>query len=137
MRLIAVVLGAPSPRLRNDGAQKLLEYGFTNFETRKLYSAGQELDNARVWGGELEFAGLGLTEDIYVTIPRGAYSRLAAKMDVVAQLAAPLVRGTAVGEVKISFAGDELVKSPLVVLTSVMDGGVWARMRDELQLLWE
>jgi serine-type D-Ala-D-Ala carboxypeptidase (penicillin-binding protein 5/6) len=137
MRLIAVVLGAPSPRLRNDGAQKLLEYGFANFETRKLYSAGQELDNARVWGGELEYAGLGLTEDIYVTIPRGAYERLAASMDVMAQLAAPLVRGTPVGEVKISFAGDEVVKSPLVVLTSVMDGGVWARMRDELQLLWE
>jgi hypothetical protein len=47
------------------------------------------------------------------------------------------VRGTTVGEVKISLAGDELVKTPLVVLTSVMDGGVWARMRDELQLLWE
>jgi serine-type D-Ala-D-Ala carboxypeptidase (penicillin-binding protein 5/6) len=137
MRLIAVVLGAPSPRLRNDGAQKLLEYGFTNFETHKLYSAGQELDNARVWGGELEYAGLGLTEDIFVTIPRGAYPKLAASMDVVAELAAPLARGTPVGEVKISFGGAELIKSPLVVLTSVMDGGVWARMRDELQLLWE
>jgi D-alanyl-D-alanine carboxypeptidase (penicillin-binding protein 5/6) len=137
MRLIAVVLGAASPRLRNDGAQKLLEYGFANFETRKLYSAGQELDSARIWGGESEYAGLGLTEDIYVTIPRGAYSKLAASMDVMAELAAPLVRGTRVGEVKISYAGDELVKSPLVVLTSVMDGGVWARMRDELQLLWE
>ena len=137
MRLIAVVLGAPSARLRNDGAQKLLEYGFANFETHKLYSAGQELDNARVWGGELEFAGLGLTEDIYVTIPRGAYTKLAASMDVMAELAAPLVRGTAVGEVKVSYNGDELVKTPLVVLTSVMDGGVWARMRDELHLLWE
>jgi D-alanyl-D-alanine carboxypeptidase (penicillin-binding protein 5/6) len=137
MRLIAVVLGAPSARLRNDGAQKLLEYGFTNYETHKLYAAGQEIDNARVWGGELEYAGLGLTEDIYVTIPRGAYPKLAASMDVVAELAAPLARGTTVGEVKISFAGAELVKSPLVVLTSVMDGGVWARMRDELQLLWE
>jgi len=137
MRLIAVVLGAPSPRLRNDGAQKLLEYGFTNFETHKLYSAGQELDNARVWGGELEYAGLGLTEDIFVTIPRGAYPKLAASMDVVAELAAPLARGTPVGEVKISFGGAELIKSPLVVLTSIMDGGVWARMRDELQLLWE
>ena len=137
MRLIAVVLGAPSARMRNDGAQKLLEYGFANFETHKLYSAGQELDSARVWGGELEYAGLGLTEDIYVTIPRGAYTKLAASMDVVAQLAAPLARGTAVGEVKVSFAGNELVKSPLVVLKSVMDGGVWARMRDELQLLWE
>jgi len=137
MRLIAVVLGADTPRIRNDGAQKLLEYGFANFETHKLYSAGQELDNARVWGGELEYAGLGLTEDIYVTIPRGAYPKLAASMDVMAQLAAPLLRGTTVGEVKVSFGGVELVKSPLVVLTNVMDGGVWARMRDELQILWE
>ena len=137
MRLIAVVLGAPSPRQRNDGAQKMLEYGFANFETHKLYAAGQELDNARVWGGELEYAGLGITQDIYVTIPRGAYPKLAASMDVVAQLAAPLVRGTTVGEVKVSFDGALLVTSPLVVLNNVMDGGVWARMRDELQLLWE
>ena len=137
MRLIAVVLGAPSPRVRNDGAQKLLDYGFANFETHKLYSAGQELDNARVFGGEVEFARLGLTEDIYVTIPRGGYAKLAARMDVLAQLAAPLVRGTAVGEVNISFDGAPLVKTPVVVLANVLDGGVWARMRDELGLLWE
>ena len=137
MRLIAVVLGAPSPRVRNEGAQKLLEYGFANFETHKLYSAGQELDNARVWGGEVEFARLGITEDIYVTIPRGSYPKLAAKMDVLAQLAAPLVRGTAVGEVNISFDGATLVKTPVIVLANVLDGGVWARMRDELGLLWE
>ena len=137
MRLIAVVLGAPSPRVRNDGAQKLLEYGFANFETHKLYSAGQELDNARIWGGKVEFAGLGLTEDIYVTIPRGGYPKLAASMDVLAQLAAPLARGTQVGEVSISFDGAPLRRSPLVVLTNVLDGGVWARMRDELDLLWE
>jgi D-alanyl-D-alanine carboxypeptidase (penicillin-binding protein 5/6) len=90
-----------------------------------------------VWGGELEYTALGLTEDIYVTIPRGAYASLGAKMDVVAELAAPLVRGTQVGEVKISLAGVELVKSPLIVLTNVLDGGVWARMRDELSILWE
>ena len=58
-------------------------------------------------------------------------------MDVIAELAAPLVRGTEVGEVKISLAGAPLVKSPVVVLTNVLDGGVWARMRDELELLWE
>jgi D-alanyl-D-alanine carboxypeptidase (penicillin-binding protein 5/6) len=137
MRLFAVALGAPTPRARNDGAQKLLEYGFANFETHKLYSAGQELDAARVWGGELEYTPLGIAEDIYVTIPRGAYTKLAASMDVVAQLAAPLVRGTKVGEVKISFGDRQLVNRPLIVLTNVLDGGVWARMRDELSLLWE
>jgi D-alanyl-D-alanine carboxypeptidase (penicillin-binding protein 5/6) len=137
MRLIAVVMGAPTARSRNDGAQKLLEYGFANFETRKLYSAGQELDAARVFGGQSEYTPLGLAEDIYVTIPRGAERQLAATMDVIAELSAPLVRGTAVGEVKVSFAGEQLAASPLVVLANVMDGGVWARMRDELSFLWE
>ena len=137
MRLIAVVLGAPTARARNDGAQKLLEYGFANFETHKLYSAGQELDDARVRGGESQFAPLGIAEDIYVTIPRGSYPQLAASMDVLAELAAPILSGTPVGEVKISLAGAQLAKSPVIVLTSVTDGGVWARMRDELTTFWE
>jgi D-alanyl-D-alanine carboxypeptidase (penicillin-binding protein 5/6) len=72
-----------------------------------------------------------------VTIPRGAAAQLAASMDVIAQLSAPLVRGTPVGEVKVSFAGQELATSPVVVLANVLDGGVWARMRDELSFLWE
>jgi D-alanyl-D-alanine carboxypeptidase (penicillin-binding protein 5/6) len=137
MRLIAVVMGAPTARSRNDGGQKLLEYGFANFETRKLYSAGQELEAARVFGGDSEYTPLGLAEDVYVTIPRGAAAQLAASMDVIAQLSAPLVRGTAVGEVKVSLAGQQLATSPLIVLANVLDGGVWARMRDELSFLWE
>jgi D-alanyl-D-alanine carboxypeptidase (penicillin-binding protein 5/6) len=137
MRLIAVVMGAESARMRNDGAQKLLDYGFTNFETHKLYSAGEQLDAARVWGGELEYADLGLAEDLYVTIPRGGYAALAASMNLLAELAAPLPKGTRVGEVSVSLAGQPVARTPLVVLAPVADGGVWARMRDELSLLWE
>jgi D-alanyl-D-alanine carboxypeptidase (penicillin-binding protein 5/6) len=137
MRLIAVVMGAPSARSRNDGAQKLLNYGFANYETHRLYAAGEELEAARVWGGEREYAGLGPAEDLYVTIPRGAYAQLAASMDVLAELAAPLVRGTQVGEVKVSLAGQPVAKTPLVVLTNVLEGGVWVRMRDELSLFLE
>ena len=137
MRLITVVMGADTARQRNDGGQKLLEYGFANFETRKLYSAGQELEAARVFGGDSEFTPLGIAQDVYVTIPRGAATQLAASMNVIAQLSAPLVRGTAVGEVEVSFAGQPLATSPVVVLANVLDGGVWARMRDELSFLWE
>lgn len=137
MRLVAVVMGAPTARERNDGAKRLLDYGFANFETRKLYSAGQQLDAARVRGGELEYTALGLAEDLYVTIPRGAYAELAASMDVLAELAAPLVRGTAVGQVRVSLAGQPIATTPVVVLSNVIEGGVWARIRDELSLLLE
>lgn len=137
MRLIAVVMGAESARVRNDGAQQLLDYGFANYETHKLYSAGEPLDAARVRGGEIEYADLGLAEDLYVTIPRGAYTALAASMNQLAELAAPLPQGARVGEVSVSLAGKLVARTPLVVLAPVPDGGVWARMRDDLSFLWE
>ena len=82
-------------------------------------------------GGALEFTGLGVADDLYVTIPRGAYGQLAASMDVLAELAAPLVEGAEVGEVKVSLAGKPVASTPVVVLKSVVDGGMWARIRDE------
>ena len=82
MRLIAVVLGAQSPRLRNDGAKKLLDFGFANYETRKLYSAGQQIEAAPVTGGDAEFAGVGPAADIFVTIPRGGMCSIAGSRSV-------------------------------------------------------
>jgi D-alanyl-D-alanine carboxypeptidase (penicillin-binding protein 5/6) len=132
MRLIAVVMGAESPRVRTDGAQKLLDYGFGNFETHKLYAAGQSLDSPRVRGGDIEFAELGLEKDLYVTIPRGAFAALGATMNVLAELAAPLAAGARVGEVMVSFGDEPLTRTPLVVLSPIADGGAWARLRDSL-----
>jgi D-alanyl-D-alanine carboxypeptidase (penicillin-binding protein 5/6) len=133
MRLIAVVLGAQSPRLRNDGTKKLLDYGFANYETRKLYSAGQQLEAAAVIGGDAEFAGVGPAADIFVTIPRGGFSLLQASMDRLQDLAAPLAAGATVGSVNVSFGGHRLASAPLVVLTGVAEGGVWTRLRSALK----
>ncbi|MEO8465184.1 MAG: D-alanyl-D-alanine carboxypeptidase family protein [Gammaproteobacteria bacterium] len=133
MRLIAVVLGAQSPRQRNDGAKKLLDYGFANYETRKLYSAGQQIEAAPVIGGDAEFAGVGTAADIFVTIPRGGFSLLQASMDRLQDLAAPLVPGATVGSVNVSFGGHQLASAPLVVLTGVSEGGVWSRLKSALK----
>jgi len=133
MRLIAVVLGAQSPRQRNDGAKKLLDYGFANYETRKLYSAGQQIEAAPVIGGDAEFAGVGPAADIFVTIPRGGFALLQASMDRLQELAAPLAPGATVGSVSVSFDGRQLASAPLVVLTGVAEGGVWSRLKSALK----
>ena len=133
MRLIAVVLGAESPRKRNDGAKKLLDYGFANYETRKLYSAGQQIEAAPVIGGDAEFAGVGTAADIFVTIPRGGFALLQASMNRFQDLAAPLARGATVGSVNVSFGGHQLASAPLVVLTGVSEGGVWSRLKTALK----
>ena len=48
-----------------------------------------------------------------MTIPRGRYDALAAKMDVTATLVAPLAAGTPVGEVQVSLDG-----TPVSILTA-------------------
>jgi D-alanyl-D-alanine carboxypeptidase (penicillin-binding protein 5/6) len=132
MRLIAVVLGAPSARSRNDGAQRLLDFGFSNYETRKLYSAGQELEEAPVRGGALQYAAIGPATDLYVTLPRGSFEGIEERRARQDDLAAPLAAGASVGRLDLWFRGRQLATAPLVVLDEVVDGGVWARVRDGL-----
>lgn len=132
MRLIAVVLGATTSNARTAAAQKLLDYGFEHYETHKLYSAGQEISVARVWGGVPADAPLGLAHDLFVTIPRGLYPSLTASMSVPVELVAPLQTGAAVGEVNVRLDGQPLSNVPLVTLQQVVEGGVWAKLRDEL-----
>jgi D-alanyl-D-alanine carboxypeptidase (penicillin-binding protein 5/6) len=132
MRLIAVVLGATTSNARTAAAQKLLDYGFEHYETHRLYSAGQEISVARVWGGEPADAPLGLAHDLFVTIPRGLYPSLTASMSVPVELVAPLQAGAAVGEVNVRLDGQPLSNAPLVTLQQVVEGGVWAKLRDEL-----
>ena len=137
MRLIAVVLGAKTAKIRNDAAQALLQYGFANYETHRLYAAGEPVSAVRVVGGRSETMPLGLEHDLFVTIPRGSYAALAATMDLTAQLIAPLSEGTHVGEVKISFEGSPLASLPLVALKPVLESGLWTRVMSELGLLHE
>ncbi|HET8698583.1 MAG TPA: hypothetical protein VFO94_13905 [Gammaproteobacteria bacterium] len=134
MRLIAVVLGAKTPKARNDGAQKLLDYGFANYETHKLYAAGQQLGEAHVTGGSPESAVLGVARDLYVTIPRGSYDNLVASMDVGEALVAPVAQGTTVGAVDVSLGGEPLSHAALVTLKPVAEGGVWTKLVGTLGL---
>ena len=76
MRLVSVVMGSRSAEARANDSQALLNYGFRFFETHKLYSGGEEIVAARVWKGAAETVALGVTEDFYLTIPKGRYDSL-------------------------------------------------------------
>ena len=56
---------------------------------------------------------------------------------ITAQLTAPLLEGTRVGEMKVSFEGNPLTSLPLVVLKPVLEGGVWTKVVSGLGQLLE
>ena len=137
MRIIAVVLGTASDRARIDGSQSLLNYGFRFFETRLLYRAGEEITSARIWKSANETSSLGLLEDLYVTIPRGAYDSLELIQSVPAVITAPVAQGQPVARITVSLNGEQLVDQPLRALDDNPTGSFWQRTRDGISLWFE
>ena len=135
MRLVTVVMGTPSEKARADSSQALLNYGFRFFETHRLYTAGEALDRAKVWKGEQEVVPVGLSDDLFITIPRGNYDNLKAVMDMQGMMTAPIAAGSEIGSVTVSLDGRPVAEQTLVALTEVGQGSLWRRMTDSV-LLW-
>lgn len=138
MRLIAVVMGIDAPDHQQGGirraneSQALYSWGFRQFETHRLYDAGDVLTESRVWKGETERVPMGLTEDLYVTVPSGRYDALQARLELDAQLEAPVQEGEVYGEVQLILDGEMLMRRPLVALASVEPGGIFRRLWDSV-----
>ncbi|MCO6440320.1 MAG: D-alanyl-D-alanine carboxypeptidase [Nitrococcus mobilis] len=135
MRLISVVMGAGSEEARLSNTQALLNYGFRFFKTHRLYQAGQSLTKTRVWKGAVEMLPLGLSHDLFVTIPEQQYDNLKASMSVDNLLMAPVTRGEQHGKVKVELNGQTISSEPLVALEDVSEGSIWRRMTDEVLLM--
>ena len=137
MRIISVVMGTSSDKARSDGSQALINYGFRFFETRLLYKAGEEVTTARVWKSANETSRLGVLEDLYITVRRGAYDQLESTLDIPAIVEAPLSTGQPIAELRISLGDNEVLRTALRALDDNPTGSVWQRMRDGVSLWFE
>ena len=131
-RLISVVMGTASEKVREQETTRLLQYGFRYFSGQTVFAAGQPLpESAREgWFGESEMVELVPTESLYVTLPLGRESAIQATLDAPDTLNAPLEAGAVVGNVKIMLGERILAESPVAVAEAVPEGGFFKRMVD-------
>lgn len=134
-RLISVVLDSPKESARTAASKALLNYGFRFYETHRLYGAGEAITTTRVWKGSTETVGLGVQEDLFITVPRGRYEDLVAVMDLQEQLTAPLDTASSVGRLTISLDDETVVDQPMFPVQAVAEGNLWQRLSDQV-LLW-
>ncbi|SFN35963.1 D-alanyl-D-alanine carboxypeptidase family protein [Marinobacter pelagius] len=135
-RFIAVVMGTSSSQARAQEVQKMLNYGFRYYESERLFRSGQELMEARIWGGQADQVSVGLTEDVFVTIPRGSRNQLESTVDLDSVIKAPINVGDELGRVKVSLSGTVLVDEPVLALTEVPEGGLFKRLWDAIKLFF-
>jgi len=134
MRLISIILGAKSSKMRINESQKLLNYGFRFFETHKIYEAGQRLKDAKVWEGTKDLIGIGLMEPVYITIPRGQYNNLVIETETQPELRAPIAQGQELGTLKITLDGKVMEERPIFALSEVNEGSFFKKVMDQVKL---
>ncbi|MDO8414466.1 MAG: D-alanyl-D-alanine carboxypeptidase family protein [Gallionellaceae bacterium] len=136
-RLISVVLGAPSDNLRATESQKLLNYGFQNFEARRLYQKNQAVASIRLWKGTENKVPVGFRNDLLLTIPKGQMAQLKATMETQQPLFAPISGGQKISVLKLNLNGKPYAEFPLVALDAVPLANVFSRGWDSIRLLFQ
>ncbi len=135
-RLIAVIMGTPSDNARTQNSAALLNYGFRFFETHKLYDANTPISRTRVWQGKNKQVTLGISQPVFVTIPRGQYSKLTASMTLEHTVKAPITQGQPLGELQLSLGKQQIASYPVLALQTIPRGNLWRRMLDSVGLHW-
>jgi D-alanyl-D-alanine carboxypeptidase (penicillin-binding protein 5/6) len=134
VRLVSVVLGAPSEAQRDSDTLSLLDHGFGFYRRARVVRAGRELASA-----EAAFYGdrrIGLTtrRDATVTVRRG--ERVRTRIEAPDELEGPLERGARVGTVSVFRAGKRVRALPLVTAEPVPGAGAVRKLVDRLLRPW-
>jgi len=130
MRLISVIMGAPSDDIRTEDSIRLLTYGFRFFETHKLYDGGKTLTEARVWKGSQKQVALGFESDWYATLPAGQYKNIQPTIKLNDPITAPITKGHEYGMLNIMLNNQVIASKPLVALQDDPKGGVFRSISD-------
>lgn len=134
MRLLAVVLHAPSDSARAEDSQKLINYGFRFFETHKVYNAGQNISTVKVYKGKQDQLNIGMLSDYYITIPTGQYKKIKMITKVPSNLVAPIHKGDKVGEFVVQLDQKDLQTHPIYALENIEQAGIFGRIKDSIKL---
>jgi D-alanyl-D-alanine carboxypeptidase (penicillin-binding protein 5/6) len=136
MRLVSVVLGTASPKAREDASAALLGYGFSFYESRRLYSHGQAIGSAHVFKTGDPVA-VTVHEDAYATAPRGQLGLAKAQLYLNQRLIAPLTANTTVGHLRVSVGDTTIADLAVFPSADVPKGNIFRQLIDTIKLWFQ
>ncbi len=135
-RLISVVLGSASDNLRSSESQRLLNYGYQNFEIFYLYKKRQTISNVRLWKGTENTVKTGIREGLTITLPKGQRPLLKATIETQQPLLAPIDAGQQIGILKLTLNDQPYLEYPLVALETIPLVNIFSRGIDSIRMIF-
>ena len=128
MRLIAVVLGARSEKIRDREIARLLSWGFNNFARVPVVRAGELVGKVILdWGLEPEVRAL-TREAVVAVLSPDQEKQLTRQLDLPAEHPAPVQEGEALGTLKVSLGDSLLAQVDIVAEKAVGRMSLWEKL---------
>lgn len=115
MRVIAVVIGADSAKIRNAAVSSMFDYAFANFSNKVLLKAGECIDaKVAVTGGKADEVFVCAQRDVTRFVSRDDASKYELKYDLPSSVKAPVKAGDEIGKVYLVKNGEVIDTVALV-----------------------
>jgi D-alanyl-D-alanine carboxypeptidase (penicillin-binding protein 5/6) len=119
LSLIAVVMRAPTTKIRFDTAKTLLDYGFNNFEFSKIATKDSVLQSVSVNKGTVNSVDLSFENDSGVLLEKGDSSTIDQEITINENITAPISEGDVLGKVTFSKNGEIIGEVNLIAKDDV------------------
>ena len=134
-RLVLVINGVTSEKLRNEEARKLIDWGFSEFERVRLFDKDEVVAEARVFGGSESRVGLVSKGPLELLLPIGSRDMIKAEVVYDGPLPAPVKAGREVGVIKVTTSEGLTMQAPVFTASDIGVGSLQTRALDGLEEL--
>ncbi len=131
MRVIAVVIGAESAKVRNAAISAMFDYAFANYTNKVLLKAGEPLDElVSVRAGKQDYIRVGVGSDVTQFMKKNDNASYELRYEYVSDIKAPLEKGDEVGRVYLLKDNVVVSKTSIISLDDVEKKNLFDAIKD-------
>ncbi len=127
-RLILVLNGLPTMKSRFEESERIMSWGFREFDTYTLFEPGEQVSEAEVWLGNEKTVPLVIPEGLKATLSREGRKDMQVKVSYDGPIRAPIAEGDSIATLTVTVPDISPIEVPLAAGTSVDEMGYMGKL---------
>ena len=136
-RVVFVFTGLDSQAARRSEAESFINWGFRQFVSKTVATAGQPVGDVPVWMGDHQVINIVAGQDIELLLPAIGQDAVETRIEYQSPLEAPIAEGQKVAELVVISPDMPERRIPLVSDREVLRGGFLPRVRASATILFD
>lgn len=131
-KLFLALAGVPKEKERNEEAIRIITWAMNEFVSRLVFDKGENIGQAKLFGGDNTTIGLKVNEVVAVLIPKTKIKQVEAKISYEGPITAPVEANKRVGLVKILLNGDSILERPVFTGETATEASITQKAKNSL-----